>query len=83
MHDHEICINMHQDKKKSKDIPPACQLQADWGFCYSEAEHVPLKENFVDYNYNIQTFLVKKAKGFAFLLIFFATFALKKRFISK
>lgn len=40
---------MHQDKKKSKDIPPACQLQADWGFCYSEAEHVPLKENFVDY----------------------------------
>ena len=39
---------MHQDKKKSKDIPPACQLQADWGFCYSEAEHVPLKENFVD-----------------------------------
>lgn len=74
---------MHQDKEKSKDIPPACQLQADWGFCYSEAEHVPLKENFVDYNYNIQTFLVKKAKGFAFLLIFFATFALKKRFISK
>ena len=63
----ETCINMHQDKKKSKDIPPACQLQADWGFCYSEAEHVPLKENYVDYNYNIQTFLVKKAKGFTFL----------------
>lgn len=79
----ETCINMHQDKKKSKDIPPACQLQADWGFCYSEAEHVPLKENYVDYNYNIQTFLVKKAKGFTFLPIFFATFALKKRFISK
>ena len=21
---------MHQDQEKHKDIPPACQLQADW-----------------------------------------------------
>lgn len=57
-------------QEKSKDIPPACQLQADWGFCYSEAELVPLKENYVDYNYNIQTFLVKKAKVLHFYLFF-------------
>lgn len=51
---------MHQDQEKHKDIPPACQLQADWGGCNSEAEYVPSKVNYVDYSYNIQTFPVKK-----------------------
>lgn len=39
---------MHQYKKETKDIPQPASFKQTGDFCYSEAKHVPLKENSVD-----------------------------------